>query len=110
VGRVARGTRRALARRGAAPPWRLAAVTLAALALAAADAVLPTPLRLAAGALGPGERALTALLVAASAWVGVRMTVGVHDASARRRRLSGRGRGRQAAHYSAAGHASILRG
>jgi len=73
----------ALARRGAAPPWRLAAVTLAALALAAADAVLPTPLRLAAGALGPGERALTALLVAASAWVGVRMTVGVHGASAR---------------------------
>jgi hypothetical protein len=73
----------ALARRGAAPPWRLAAITLAALALAAADAVLPTPLRLAAGALGPGERVLTALLVAASAWAGVRMTAGAHDVAAR---------------------------
>jgi hypothetical protein len=72
-----------LARRGTAPPWRAAALVLAALVLAAADAALPTPLRLAAGALGPGERVLTALLVAAGAWAGVRMTSGVHDLSPR---------------------------
>ncbi len=49
------------------------ALAAAALLGAAADPLLPTPLRLAAGALAPGERVLTALLVAAAAWGGVRL-------------------------------------
>ncbi len=63
----------ALARRGV-PPVRVAgALALAALLAAAADPLLPTPLRLAAGALAASERVLTALLVAAAAWTGVRL-------------------------------------
>ncbi len=61
----------ALAHRGVAP--RVAAVAAATIALAVVDAVLPTPLRLAAGALAPAERVLTAALVAGAAWAGRRL-------------------------------------
>ncbi len=46
----------------------LAAAGLGGLALAVVDPLLPTPLRLAAGALAPAERVLAALLVAGAAW------------------------------------------
>jgi hypothetical protein len=65
---------RTLARRGV-PAWQVGAMlAAAALAGAAADALLPTPLRFAAGALAPLERAATALLVAGAAWAGARMS------------------------------------
>jgi hypothetical protein len=57
-----------LARRGVRAPRLAAALAAAALVAALADGWLPLPLRLAAGALAPAERALTALLLAATAW------------------------------------------
>jgi hypothetical protein len=62
-----------LARRGAPAGRVAAAVVGTALAAAVVDGALPTPFRLAAGALAPGERVLTALLVAVAAWGGVRL-------------------------------------
>lgn len=54
-------------------PLAVAALAAAALAFAAADAVLPVALRIAAGALARGERVLVALLVAVAAWAGTRV-------------------------------------
>jgi hypothetical protein len=67
---------RLLARRGLRA-WQVgAALAAAALAAAAADTLLPTPLRFAAGVLAPAERAVAALLVAAAAWGGARLDDG----------------------------------
>lgn len=59
-----------LARRGKSPVVAGAVLAGGALLVAALDVLLPTPLRLAAGALAPAERVMTALLVAAGGWVG----------------------------------------
>ena len=56
--------------------WRgrgaLAVALAAGAALALVAAALPTPLRLAAGVLAPGQRALVALALALAAWAGTR--------------------------------------
>lgn len=54
--------------RGTSAGARAVAVTALGLLLALVDGVLPTPLRLAAGALSGTERVLVGLLIAAAAW------------------------------------------
>jgi len=61
------------ARRGLPAAVAGAVLAGAALLLAAVDGFLPTPLRLAAGALAPAERMVTTLLVAAGGWAGARL-------------------------------------